>query len=247
MENMLEINKVYNGDCLEVMREIDDKSVDMILCDLPYGTTKCKWDQIIPFDKLWKEYKRIIKDDSPIVLCATQPFTSYLITSNIDMYKYTWVWDKVRPLGHLVSKKRPMQRTEEVVVFGNKKTRYFPQTISRNVVKKSKEYSRTSIMGGTVNADKNIERELTFRYPVNVLVFSNASQVGKLHPTQKPVALFEYLIRTYTTENMLVLDNCAGSGTTGVACKNTNRNFILIEKEKKYCDIIEKRLAEILL
>lgn len=211
----MEINKVYNGDCLEVMKEIDDKSVDMILCDLPYGTTKCKWDHIIPFDRLWKEYKRIIKEDSPIVLCATQPFTSFLITSNISMYKYTWIWDKVRPLGHLVSKKRPMQRTEDIVVFGNSKIRYFPQTTKGDVGKKSKEYSRTSIMGGEINKSKNEVKELTFRYPVNVIVFSNASQIGKVHPTQKPIGLFEYLIKTYTIENMLVLDNCAGSGTTG--------------------------------
>ena len=151
---MLEINKIYNMDCLEGMQLIDDKSIDMILCDLPYGTTKCKWDSIIPFESLWEQYERIIKDNGAIVLFGSEPFSSYLRLSKIDWYKYDWVWDKVKPNGHLVAKYRPMQQTENISVFGKDKINYFPIMTPRDKLKKSKEYSRTEIMGGKNNRYK---------------------------------------------------------------------------------------------
>jgi len=234
--------EILLGDCLELMKELPDNSVDLILCDLPYGTTACKWDAIIPFDKLWEQYERVSKLNTPIVLTASQPFTSALIMSNVNNFKYCWTWDKVKPNGHLVAKLRPMQRTEDIAVFGYGKIQYNPQMIERDKPKKSKEYSRTEIMGGK---QKNFEeRVLKQKYPQSILKISNASQFNKLHPTQKPVALFEYLVKTYSKENDLVLDNCAGSGTTGIACLNTNRQFIVMEKEQKYYDIILKRVAE---
>ena len=230
---------LYQGDCLEVMKEIKDKSIDMILCDLPYGTTKCKWDVVIPFDKLWEQYNRIIKDNGAILLFGSEPFSSKLRLSNKENYKYDWIWDKVKPNGHLVAKYRPMQRTENISVFGNGKLNYYPIMVDRDKPKKSKEYSRTEIMGGISNSTEKIVNK---KYPQNVLIYSNASQKNKLHPTQKPVELLEYLIKTYTNENDLVLDNCMGSGSTGVACKNLNRNFIGIELDENYFNIAKERI-----
>jgi len=236
------INKVIQGDCLSVMPQIADKSIDMILCDLPYGTTACKWDTIIPFEPLWEQYKRIIKDNGAIVLTASQPFTSALVMSNIKMFKYEWVWDKITARGHLVAKKRPMAQHESVLVFGNGATTYNPQLILKKKPEKgaSVEASRTSIMGGHATKEKSVVIR-THSYPKTIQTFGMDKRTG--HPTTKPVALFEYLIKTYTNEGELVLDNCAGSGTTGVACKRTNRRFILIEQEGKYCDISRERIA----
>lgn len=232
-------NTVIQGDCLEVMKQIQDKSIDMILADLPYGTTACKWDTIIPFEPLWEQYKRIIKDNGAIVLTASQPFTSALVMSNIKMFKYCWTWDKTTAKGHLVAKIRPMQQTEDVLVFGNNKINYYPIMTNRPVskIETTSEGKRTEIMGGI---SKGYTKTYNQWYPKTILKFK--TERG-LHPTQKPVALFEYLIKTYTNENDLVLDNTAGSGTTGVACKNTNRNFILIEQDEKYCDIIKERVG----
>ena len=230
---------LYQGDCLEIMKQIKDKSIDMILCDLPYGTTKCKWDIIIPFDELWEQYNRIIKDNGAILLFGSEPFSSELRLSNKENYKYDWIWDKVKPNGHLVAKYRPMQRTENISVFGNGKLNYYPIMVDRDKPKKSKEYSRTEIMGGISNSTEKIVNK---KYPQNVLIYSNASQKNKLHPTQKPVELLEYLIKTYTNENDLVLDNCMGSGSTGVACKNLNRNFIGIELDENYFNIAKERI-----
>ena len=232
---------LYNGDCIEVMKNIPSKSVDMILCDLPYGTTKCKWDSIIPFDKLWENYNRVTKDNAAIVLFGTEPFSTELRHSNLKMYKYDWIWDKVKPNGHLVAKHRPMQRNENISVFGKGKINYYPIMIERDKPKKSKEYSRTEIMGG--NTTDNKGKTLNKKYPQNILVYSNASNKNKLHPTQKPVELLEYLIKTYTNENDLVLDNCMGSGSTGVACVNTNRDFIGIELDKDYFNIAKQRIT----
>ena len=229
------------GDCLELMKDIPDESIDMILCDLPYGTTACKWDNIIPFEPLWEQYKRIIKDHGAIVLFGTEPFTSKLIISNIKMFKYSWVWDKVKANGHLVAKHRPMQRTENILVFGKQRINYIPQMTERKKVKISKEYKRTELIGGQSKRQSKI---ISKKYPTNVLVYSNANQKGKLHPTQKPVALLEYLIKTYTTEGETVLDNCMGSGSTGVACVNTNRNFIGIELDEKYFNIAKERIEK---
>ena len=178
---------LYNGDCLEIMKNISDKSVDMILCDLPYGTTACKWDTAIPFEPLWEQYNRIIKDNGAIVLFGSEPFSSALRMSNIKNYKYDWIWDKVKPNGHLVAKYRPMQRNENISVFGKEKINYYPIMVDRDKPKKSKEYSRTEIIGGNITDCK--WKTLNKKYPQNILVYSNASQKNKLHPTQKPVAL----------------------------------------------------------
>ena len=238
----METNVCYQGDCLEVMKGIKDKSVDMILADLPYGTTACKWDTIIPFEPLWEQYKRIIKDNGAIVLTASQPFTSALVMSNIKMFKYCWVWDKKKPGAIGIAKYQPLRYTEDIVVFSKKTTRYFPQMVNREKVKVSRNYKHSEINAPSLK-EMSENKEYTQKFPSNIIEVSNANQNNKLHPTQKPVALFEYLIKTYTNEGDLVLDNTAGSGTTGVACKNLNRNFILIEQDEKYCDIIKERVG----
>jgi DNA modification methylase len=309
-------NKVICGDCLQVMREIPDKNINMILCDLPYGTTACKWDTIIPFEPLWEQYKRIIKDNGAIVLTASQPFTSALVMSNVSDYSHNWIWIKNKVTKFLSVKSQPLSKTEDVLVFyqqyddtftdwrrqyfkkilefigKNKKyiveklgqgldhcfrygSRQFAVPTKENYQLLENEFKISNFSGykqyleiqdvprvynpqgivkfeikklnnGKKKKENDVynfecdryEQEFT-NYPTNILEFN--TDIG-LHPTQKPVALFEYLIKTYTNEGDLVLDNCAGSGTTGVACKNLNRNYILIEKEPKYIEIINKRL-----
>ena len=238
------INQVTQGDCLEVMKKLGDKSIDMILCDLPYGTTACKWDTIIPFEPLWKQYKRIIKDNGAIVLTASQPFTSALVMSNPDMFKYEWIWVKNRGSNFASCKKVPIKEHESCLVFYTKPPIYNPQMQERtgggiDRVKKPFKQTRDKISEHGVEV-KGAEWLGELRYPSSWQKFN--CEVG-FHPTQKPVALFEYLIKTYTNEGDLVLDNCAGSGTTGVACQNLNRDFILIEKEQKYINIINRRLT----
>ena len=250
----METNKIYQGDCLELMKQIDDKSVDLILCDLPYGTTACKWDVIIPFEPLWEQYKRIIKDNGAIVLTASQPFTSALVMSNIKMFKYCWYWKKSKPNGWQHSKNKPMTAIEECCVFskapmghfsllGDKRMRYTPQGVVSIGNKKVTPVAHGSTMGARPNQIGK-EYEAFTNFPHNVLEYPNVIGSSVIHPTQKPVALFEYLIKTYTNEGDLVLDNCAGSGTTGVACKNLNRNFIGIEKDPECFKIAEKRINE---
>ena len=238
-DSLQRFEEVIHGDCLIEMTKIPDKSVDMILCDLPYGTTACKWDTIIPFEPLWEQYKRIIKDNGAIVLTASQPFTSALVMSNPKMFKYCWVWDKKNISNPFLAKYQPLKQHEDICVFGGKN--YFPIMQQRD---KPRKYQDKYGGGESFNKKGTGEKEYTLeaKYPKSILEFSNAEQKGKQHPTQKPVALFEYLIKTYTNEGDLVLDNCAGSGTTGVACQNLNRQFILIEKEQEYIDIINKRL-----
>ena len=234
--------ELIQGDCLEKMKDIPDGSIDMIFCDLPYGTTKCKWDVVIPFEPLWEQYKRIIKPNGAIVLTASQPFTSALVMSNPKMFKYEWIWDKITGRGHLVAKYRPMAQHENILVFGNGKVKYNPQMVLMDKPQKGKsmEASRTSIMGGRTTKESEIIIR-THKYPKTIIT---QGVDGKyLHPTQKPVALFEYLIKTYTNEGDLVLDNVAGSGTTAIAALNTNRNYILMEKEPEYIEIIKQRLA----
>jgi site-specific DNA-methyltransferase (adenine-specific) len=239
--------QLINGDCLQEMAKIPDGSVDMVLCDPPYGTTACKWDTVIPFEPLWAAYKRVCKKNAAIVLTASQPFTSFLIMNNIKDFKYCWVWDKKIGRGHLVAKKRPMAQHEDIVVFYAAAPTYNPQMVLLD--KPQNEYSsegksgkkRTEIMGG-VTTKEYLPVTRTHRYPKTIIT---AAMSGKyVHPTQKPVALMEYLIRTYTNAGELVLDNTMGSGTTGVACKKTNRNFIGIELDKTYFDIASKRIAE---
>ena len=242
-------NQVIHGDCLEEMKKIPDKSIDMILADLPYGTTSCKWDTIIPFEPLWEQYKRIIKDNGAIVLTASQPFTSALVMSNVKMFKYEWVWDKVKPTGMLNASHQPLRRHESILVFCNGKTVYNPQKINNpNGTEKRSlyKYQRENEGGESVGkikqggVSKNYEADKLL--PVSIQQFSKDNK--PLHPTQKPVALFEYLIKTYTNEGDLVLDNCAGSFTTAIASENLKRNWICIEKEAEYCAIGEKRIKE---
>jgi len=242
------MNKIIQGDCLEIMKDIPDKSIDMILCDLPYGTTACKWDTIIPFEPLWEQYKRIIKDNGAIVLTASQPFTSALVMSNPDMFKVHIVWNKKKAGNFVQGNIQPMKVHEDIVIFYKKQPTYNPQKTQldkpqkvRNGAKNRQDRKEAGGFGGTVIYSDKFEADK--KLPTTIVEISK-DNYGKnvFHPTQKPVALFEYLIKTYTNEGDLVLDNCAGSGTTGVACKNLNRNYILIEKEPEYIEIINKRL-----
>ena len=323
---MLELNKIYLGDCLEVMQDIDDQSIDLILCDLPYGTTACKWDTIIPFDKLWGEYYRVIRPNGFIVLTASQPFTTKLINSNINQFSHQWIWEKEQGSNPLLANMMPMKNFEDIIVFyngynsdtyldhplrgyssdlkkeiglsisginsklGHRKaehffyinsTRYklcteevyeelietfgidsyvcfnkyseirsvddkyysqYPRVYNPQMTK-GEEYTSgggyikhldSYVEGGTISEE---------RYPTSIIKFQTDKNKSE-HPTQKPVALFEYLIKTYTNEGDLVLDNCAGSGTTGIACLNTKRDYILIEKEEGYIKIIKDRIKE---
>lgn len=243
----LTLNTIIQGDCLEVMKDITDKSIDMILCDLPYGTTACKWDTIIPFEPLWEQYRRIIKDNGAIVLTASQPFTSALVMSNVKMFKYHLIWDKVKSSQPHLSKIQPMKRHEDILVFGKGKLKYNPQKIVKETPRKAYGSKMTKNNDHKLGLKPMQPYLITHSFPTSILKFSNADNTIREHPTQKPVALFEYLIKTYTNEGDLVLDNCAGSGTTGVACRNLKRNFILIEKEEKYCKIANQRLSQGLL
>lgn len=233
--------KLYEGDCFDYLPLIEDKSIDMILCDLPDGTTACKWDTPLPLDELWLEYKRVIKSNGAIVLTASQPFTSKLVMSNPEMFRYEWIWNKKKGGNIFLGEKQPMKIHENVLIFGVNTPYYNPLMVKRDNIKVSKNYGIGEAFGGN-NTPEDRVYEYTHKYPVSIIEKSNAHQTGKVHPTQKPVALFEYLIKTYTNENDLVLDNCAGSGTTGVACENLNRNSILMEKEPDYCQIIHERM-----
>ena len=238
--------KIIHGDCLEEMKKIPDGSIDLVLTDPPYGTTACKWDTCIPFEPMWEQLKRITKKNGAIVLFGSQPFTSALVMSNPKMFKYEWVWDKVTARGHLVAKKRPMAQHENILVFGNGKVKYNPQMVLLD--KPQRGYSsdgdvgneRTKIMGGRTTKQREVIYR-THKYPKTIIT---QGVDGKyLHPTQKPVALFEYLIKTYTNEGETVLDFTMGSGTTGVACKNLNRNFVGIELDKEYFEIAKARIG----
>lgn len=238
------LNRVTQGDCLEVMRKISDNTVDMILCDLPYGTTANAWDSILPYDILWAEYNRIVKDNGAIVLTASQPFSSALVASNIKAFKHEWIWEKERGTGFQVAKYRPMQKHEHVLVFSKngKRVNYYPIKTPLEKPVKSKSASTHSGSSPLANVG-DFEIIYTDRHPLSILEFSRDNS-NKIHPTQKPVALFEYLIRTYTQEGEIVLDNCIGSGTTAVAAINTNRQFIGIEREPEYVDIANKRIKD---
>ncbi len=273
--------KLINGDCLEVMKTIEDKSIDMILCDLPYGTTACKWDVVIPFNKyvqigkkviyeqeyvfdkmksgvsykealedflsiskdgLWDNYKRIIKDRGAIVLFGSEPFSSYLRMSNIKMFKYDWVWDKKKPSTGLHAKIMPLKDYENISIFNSKI--YFPvMDDAKERVDKPRVANNGQVFGGSEILRQHTNNGLSYPRAI-IKKFTNANQNNRLHPTQKPVALLEYLIKTYTLEGETVMDNCMGSGSTGVACVNTNRNFIGIEKDDKYFEIAKKRIAD---
>lgn len=234
---------LYHGDCLDIMPSLPDKSIDMILCDLPYGSTSCKWDIVIPFIPLWEQYRRIIKDNGCIALFGTEPFSSYLRLSNIKWFRYDWIWDKVKGTGFLNANKRPIRNHEIISIFYKKQCLYNPQKTAGHVRKvSSAAHKRNSKVTENYGSHGLTGYDSTERYPRSIQVFSSDIQHSALHPTQKPVALCEYLIRTYTREGELVLDNCAGSGTTGVACRNTGRGFIGIEKEINYFNIAHDRI-----
>jgi len=243
------------GDCLELMKSIPDGSVDMVLTDPPYGTTACKWDSIIPFEPMWEQLKRVTKKNGAIVMTASQPFTSALVMSNVKMFKYCWVWEKSRPTGHVHAKNKPMKKHEDVVVFSSGTTVHASQSKSRmtynpqglcHVDKVSHRPSRgkrgSDVVGGLRPSHKPTYDVKAEGYPKSILTIPSEHNVGALHPTQKPIALMEYLIRTYTNEGETVLDFTMGSGTTGVAAKNLNRNFIGIEMDETYFDIAKQRI-----
>lgn len=242
--------KLAQGDCLELMKQIKDESIDLILCDLPYGTSACKWDSVIPFEPMWEQYKRIIKLDGAIVLFGSEPFSSALRLSNLDMYKYDWKWEKPNGANFLNFKYQPAKVHEDIMVFGKSATSYSKKgNMTYNPqMSEGKPYNQVS---GKQKNDKNnstvrspIDQVVTkndgTRYPRSIIKF--ALDKDKLHPTQKPVALLEYLIKTYTDEGTWVLDNCMGSGSTGVACMNTNRNFIGFELNEDYFNIAKERI-----
>jgi len=250
---MLEINKIYQGDCLELMPEIPDKSIDMILADVPYGTTACKWDTIIPLEPMWEQLKRVIKLNGAIVMTASQPFTTTLISSNMKMFKYEWIWMKSRAVGFPNAKNKPMNKHENVLIFSKGdcanrcklRMNYYPQEL----IEINKQVNGIKVCKGDVDGHgfarpshkkKRIQQYTNF--PNSILSIANVGNT--VHPTQKPVALFEYLIKTYTNEGDTVLDFVIGSGTTAVACIRTNRNFIGMELDKNYYDIACKRVEQ---
>lgn len=246
------IQEVWLGDCLELMKNIPDKSIDAIICDLPYGTIACAWDSIIPLDLMWAQYNRIIKNNSPICLFASQPFTFKLINSNFENFKYCWYWNKDKGGNFATAKYQPLRVIEEIVIFGNGSVKYNPQMVAadeKNIRPRDKTYQAQDetthgIASGTFKVSDNHNEKL--RYPKNLINIKSTEKecnnVSRLHPTQKPISLIEYLILTYSKEGNVILDNTCGSGSTLVAAKNLNRQFIGIEKEKKYYDICLERL-----
>ena len=239
------IGQIIHGDCFDVMKEISDKSIDMVLCDLPYGTTACKWDTCLPLDILWEHYKRIIKDTGIIALCGSQPFSSLLVTSNIQMYKHEWIWIKNRGSNFANTVREPMKEHESILIFANKGGHTTNKCRKEPGAGRQGRIILWSIIAKTVKQQGASKGENTkiskLRVPSSWQKFN--VEVG-LHPTQKPVKLFEYLIKTYTNEDDLILDNCSGAGTTAIGCLYTKRRFICIEKEEKYVDLSRQRLKD---
>ena len=250
------MNRLLHGDCLDLMASIPDGSVDAIICDLPYGTTACKWDTIIPFEPLWAHYKRVIKPNGAIVLFGKEPFSSVLRCSNLEMFKYDWIWKKDTKSNFPQARHQPLNNIELVHVFSKGYARnfpansdklsqimpYYPQMSGGKEYSLPKESKTTAIFGENHKNGKykHKEKDTSKRFPFNTLEFK--TDKDKFHPTQKPVDLLEYLVRTYTNEGATVLDNCMGSGTTGVACKNLSRSFIGIEKDAVYFEIARNRI-----
>ena len=234
---------LFWADCFDVFPSIPDKSIDAIIADLPYGTTACKWDSVLPFDKLWEQYERIIKPNGAIVLTASQPFTSALIMSNPKLYRYNWVWHKTRPSNFPLAKKQPMKYHEDICVFGIKSPLYYPQMVKADKVRKKGKNEGYRGFNKGLEKPEYLDKEYTDFYPSSIQTFP-LHNGGLLHPTQKPLELMEYLIKTYTNENEIVLDNTMGSGTCGLAAIKNNRRFIGIEKEKQYYDVAVRRLSE---
>lgn len=244
----LELNKIYHGDCLDLMNRIPDKSIDMILCDLPYGSTLAKWDSVIDLPKLWNHYERIIKDNGAILLFGQTPFDKVLGASNLRLLKYEWIWEKTQATGHLNAKKMPMKAHENILVFYKKEPTYNPQKTSghkpTNSYTKYIETQNNTELYGKMNREISGGGE-TDRFPRSVLTFKSDKQTCKLHSTQKPLALCEYFISTYSNQGNIILDNTCGSGTSGLAARNLNRNFIMIEKDKEIFEVACKRLGQI--
>lgn len=238
---MIDLRK---GDCLEVMKTIESGSIDAIITDPPYGTTACKWDSVIDFKLMWEQLNRIIKPNGAIVLFGCEPFSSALRMSNIKNYKYDWIWEKTEPTGMLNAKRRPMVYSELISIFYKKQCTYNPQKIKIKPYKAKMNASKNTGVYGDIK-DKTLSYEIRdWKYPSNILEYKKDSKNKKLHPTQKPVLLMEYLIKTYTNENETVLDFTMGSGSTGVAAKNLNRNFIGIEMDDNYFNIAKQRINE---
>ena len=241
--------ELWQGDCLEIMKGIPDASVDMILCDLPYGTTACKWDTIIPFEPLWEQYERVIKDNGAIVLTASQPFTSALVMSNPKLFKHEWIWEKHKGTNFYQVKSAPMKVHESALVFSKGPYTYNPQMTEGAPYKKRgihHKLPKDHVMTPSKNIGYSDNLDTSKRYPTSVQFFSNHNQkANRFHPTQKPVALFEYLIKTYTNKGETILDNCMGSGTTGVACKNLGRKFLGIELDETYFNLAKERIESV--
>ena len=242
----MEIDKIYNEDCLVGMRDIPDKSIDCIICDLPYGTTACKWDVVIPFDKLWEQYRRIIKDNGAIVLFGSEPFSSHLRLSNLSWYKYDYVWLKTKATGFQNAKIQPMRKHEIISIFYSKQCQFNQQNLIKldKPIKSGRERKRNDEQHRLGVAGKTDYYTQFTGWQTSVLSFPNPSGAGHLHPTQKPVELIRWLVRTYTNEGDLVLDNCMGSGTTAVACIKEKRHFIGYEITKEYFDIAQERIKQ---
>ena len=240
---MMKKFELWQGDCLELMKNIPDGSVDMVLCDLPYGTTRNKWDSIIPLDRLWDRYKRVIKENGAIVLFSAEPFTSLLITSNIQWFRYDLIWSKTQGSDFLNANRKPLRSHENICVFYKKQPTYNPQKTDGKPYK-AKSGETTSTNFGKFNGNHYTENKDGKRCPLSVLRFSGEHNRGKQHPTQKPTDLLEWLIKTYTNESEIVLDNSMGSGSCGIACVNTNRHFIGIELDEVYFNIAKERIEK---
>ena len=242
--------KLRCGDCLELMKEIPDKSIDCIICDLPYGTTACRWDSVLPLDDLWDEYKRVIKDKGAIVLFASEPFATVLRNSCLDLYRYDWIWEKNHPSNFQLMNFQPAKIHELICVFSKGKSCYTSNHNSMMYYPQKVKRENPVFNGGGLNSCKllhnnNMKKQFnvyTDKHPISILHFDTVAPSKRLHPTQKPLELLEYMVKTYSNEGDLVLDNCMGSGTTGVACKKLNRNFIGIEKDEEYFKKAKERI-----
>jgi site-specific DNA-methyltransferase (adenine-specific) len=235
----MEANQIYHGDCMELLPLVPDASVDMVLCDPPFGTTRNSWDSVLPLDRLWVQYKRVVKPNGAIVLFASQPFTTALINSNAKMFRYCWIWDKTKGGNFLLAKKQPVKSHEDICIFYNLQPTYNPQMVIRGRVRKKG--------GGKASTNFDVIPTISFNneyYPTTILTYSTGSRKDHWHPTQKPIELCEYLIKTYTNPGEIVLDNCLGSGTTAIACINTGRQYIGIEKEEQYFNAALERIKQ---
>lgn len=243
---MLELNRIYNEDCLVGMRRIPDHSVDCIICDPPYGITKRNsWDNVIPFALMWREIERVAKDNAPIILFGSGLFTAKLITSNEKLYRYSLVWEKTTPTGFLNANRQPLRIHEDICVFYKNKPVYNPQkTFNHKRKISTADHKRNCKDSTNYNQAKRVNYNSTERFPTSVLKFSTDKQKFHFHPTQKPIGLIEFLIKTYSDEGNIILDFCMGSGTTAIACLRTNRNYIGFESDKSYCDVAQTRIQE---